>query len=247
MNQNYSLVSGNFYLDIHDKISALRKQVWPDFIRLSDETIFTLYERCPDFQIGLVNKETNDLAAIANSIPFSWHRPISELSDEGVSWIIDKGLHEPVDLNSANMMCAVSMSISRDERNKGISKILLEHLKQIAVSKKFTHFVAPVRPTLKTYYPLIPIENYVKWKNKEGGLFDPWLRTHVALGAQILKICTRSARVVAPISQWETWTGMIFPGDGSYIIKDALAPVEIQYKDGIGTYIEPNIWVYYSL
>lgn len=240
----YNIIYGHEQLHSFDKISKLRKKVWPDFIRLSDDTMLKIYELYPDFQIGLLD-HNNELIAIANSIPIIWKKPLTELSNDGVTWMIDTGLNEKYDVGLANILCAISVTVDDKNRNKGISKILLQYLKQIKNNKKFTYLCVPVRPSLKSLYPLISIDKYIQWRNKEGLIFDPWLRTHISLGAKILNVCYRSAYITATISQWEQWTGLCFPDDGTYIIKNALAPIEIDYASNQGTYIEPNVWVCY--
>ena len=45
---------------------------------------------------------------------------------------------------------------------------------------------APVRPTLKSQYPLIPIERYMEWRREDGSHFDPWLRLHERVGGRIV-------------------------------------------------------------
>lgn len=243
---NYHIISGKEQLNILEKISELRKQVWPDFIRVSDDIIFKIYELYPDFQISLLDCN-NELIGIANSIPLIWTKSLFELSNDGVSWVINTGVNEQYDMELADVLCAISITIAENHRNKGISKILLQHLKNISFNKNFSFLIVPVRPSLKSLYPLIPIDKYIKWKNKDGLTFDPWIRIHIALGAGILNVCHRSACIKASIEQWEQWTGMNFPGDGAYVIKGALAPVNIEYANNLGTYVEPNVWVYYSI
>ena len=46
--------------------------------------------------------------------------------------------------------------------------------------------LAPVRPTLKDRYPLIPIERYMEWRRADGAHFDPWLRLHERAGGELL-------------------------------------------------------------
>src|SRR5262245_41052796 len=184
---NYEIISGKKQLHILKKMRELRKQVWPDFIRVSDDVIFKIYELYPDFQISLLdcNKE---LIGIANAIPLIWTKSLSELSNDGVGWVINTGVNEQYDVNLANVLCVISITVANNHRNKGISKILLKNLKWISSNKNFTSLIVPVRPSLKSLYPLIPIENYIEWKNKDGSIFDPWIRTHIALGASILNI-----------------------------------------------------------
>ena len=38
-----------------------------------------------------------------------------------------------------------------------------------------------------------------------------------------------------------TWAGMPFPGDGEYAVPGALVPV--QFTDGRGLDVEPNLWM----
>lgn len=242
----YNIISGNAQLNILKKISELRKQVWPDFIRVSDDIIFKIYELYPDFQISLLDNN-NELIGIANSIPLIWSKSLFELSNDGVGWVINTGVNEQYDIDLTNVLCAISITVAENHRNKGISKILLQHLKNISSNKFFSSLIVPVRPSLKSLYPLIPIDKYIEWKNKDGLAFDPWMRIHIALGARILNICHRSAIITGSIEQWEQWTRMNFPGDGEYVIKDALAPVDIEYANNLGTYVEPNVWVYYPI
>ncbi|HHF7364949.1 TPA: GNAT family N-acetyltransferase [Legionella bozemanae] len=239
---NVQIICGKEQLNLLDKVSALRKRVWPDFLRLADEIVFKMYELYPDFQISLLD-DNKELIGIANSIPLIWEKPLFALSDEGVSWVVNTGLYEKYPIESTNLLCAISITVSDTHRNKGLSKMLLQYLKNSAWKRNFISLVIPVRPSLKSIYPLIPIDEYVMWQNKDGLIFDPWIKTHLNLGARIVKICHRSACVTASSSQWEEWAGMHFPGDGDYVVKDALAPVK--FVNDIGTYVEPNLWVYY--
>jgi hypothetical protein len=43
------------------------------------------------------------------------------------------------------------------------------------------------------------------------------------------------------------WAGMAFPESGSYVIPEALVPLEIDTEVDRGIYIEPNTWVLQAL
>ena len=107
--------------------------------------------------------------------------------------------------------------------------------------------VAPVRPSLKSKYPLIPMEEYIGWKREDGTPFDPWIRTHFKLGASIIKVAEKSMVIPAPIELWEEWTDMKFPSTGSYMIDDGLAPLYIDKSEKRGVYTEPNVWMRHYL
>lgn len=84
-----------------------------------------------------------------------------------------------------------------------------------------------------------------KWRRDDGLLFDPWLRTHERLGAEVLGIAAESMHIEGAASQWEEWTGMVFPDDGDYVVPGALLPVRV--AEGRGLYVEPNVWMRHSV
>jgi hypothetical protein len=105
--------------------------------------------------------------------------------------------------------------------------------------------IAPVRPTLKARYPLIPIERYLEWRRPDGTHFDPWIRVHERSGGEILAAAPESMVMDCPVSDWEEWTGMQFPEDGDYVVPEMLAPLYV--RDGRGRHVEPNVWLRHRL
>ena len=101
--------------------------------------------------------------------------------------------------------------------------------------------IAPVRPTLKGRYPLTPIERFVEWRRADGTHFDPWIRTHERIAGEIIALAPESMVIEAPVSNWEEWTGLRLPEDGSYVVEGMLAPLEL--RGGIGYHVEPNVWM----
>jgi hypothetical protein len=129
----------------------------------------------------------------------------------------------------------------------GLSRLIIEGMRDVAVRHRLDALVAPVRPTLKAKYPLTPIERYLAWRRDDGQLFDPWLRVHEQLGAEILGACPGSLVVTGSVGEWEEWTGMAFPGSGPYVVEGALVPVEIDREHDRGSYVEPNVWMRHSV
>jgi hypothetical protein len=91
------------------------------------------------------------------------------------------------------------------------------------------------------------MERYVRWQREDGAPFDPWLRAHWRLGAEILKVAHPSMVIEATIAEWEQWMGLQFPESGDYVIPDALVPIQIDCEMNVGRYIEPNVWVHHPL
>jgi hypothetical protein len=118
---------------------------------------------------------------------------------------------------------------------------MLDEMRRAAGSHGLRELIAPVRPTRKSLYPLIPIEHYVDWRREDGSHFDPWIRLHERVGGRLHGPCPASMTIEAPVADWEEWTGMAFPGDGDHVFPGGLAPLHV--RDGIGRHVEPNVWL----
>ena len=107
--------------------------------------------------------------------------------------------------------------------------------------------VVPVRPTLKSEHPLVPMSEYIGWSDKVGRCYDPWLRSHLSEGARVIGPCERSMVVNEHVAFWETWAGRRFERSGEHTFRGALAPVDINLETNSGRYEEPNVWVGYAI
>ena len=116
-------------------------------------------------------------------------------------------------------------------------------LRTRAANAKLERVIAPVRPTLKSRYPLTPMENFARWARSDGLHLDPWIRTHQRLGASILAPAPRSMIIIGSVAEWEGWTAMAFPETGQYVVPGALDLVAIDHKQDRGTYSETNLWM----
>jgi hypothetical protein len=90
--------------------------------------------------------------------------------------------------------------------------------------------IIPVRPSEKSRYPLISLDDYITWQNDKGLPLDAWLRVHAKLGGRMVKVCHESKTVRGRRAEWEAWTGMKFPQSGRYVIPGALSPIEMNLK-----------------
>jgi len=116
-------------------------------------------------------------------------------------------------------------------------------MRSLAAEHGMHTLVAPVRPTLKSAYPLTPFERYVGWKREDGTPFDPWLRVHHRLGAESMKVAPQAITVTGSVAEWEEWTGMRFPESGEYVVPGALQPVHIDHESDTGHCDDPNVWM----
>jgi GNAT superfamily N-acetyltransferase len=214
-----------------ESFSQLRRG-WPELVfhdAISNEYWGRLYEERPEFQFALVDE--GRVVAEGNSIPVSG-RP------SGWRDAFPNGFGS----RTPDRLCALAILVDPDRQGRGLSRLMLEHMRGLA-AKRGWELVAPVRPTLKHRYPLTPIERYAQWRRGDGLLFDPWLRAHERLGAELVGIAPDSLVVEGTVAELERWTGLAFPESGSYVVEGALVPVEIDREADRGVYREPNVWM----
>jgi hypothetical protein len=128
-------------------------------------------------------------------------------------------------------------------QGKGLSGEIIKGMAGVAGAAGFQCLIAPVRPTWKERYPLTPLEDYMQWRRGDGLPFDPWIRLHQRLGADVLAVAPRSLDIRGTVAQWEEWTEMAFPATGEYVVPGALVPVRIDRERDEGRYVEPNVWM----
>jgi len=198
------------------------------------------YEEFPDLQLYLVDEDDRLLAeSNAVVIPFG----PGELPDDG--W--DAALERAFAGEQAKAVSAIAITIGVDQRGRGLSKTMLEGMRKAVAARGLSDLVAPVRPSQKHVYPLTPIDRYVGWRRDDGKLLDAWLRTHEQAGAELVRVAPRSMRISGSVADWESWTGLLFPETGSYVVPGALVPVEIDRERDEGVYVEPNVWMHHKI
>jgi hypothetical protein len=165
------------------------------------------------------------------------------LEEHDPAYVVERAVDDLDRGRPATAAAALSITLTGSHLGLGLSGQLLHGLRAVAGGHGLRALLAPVRPTLKSRYPLTPMERYVRWQRDDGAPFDPWLRVHRRLGGQLLEVCPASMRITGTVADWEGWTGMRFPDSGSYVVPDGLVPVEIDVGRDLGTYLEPNVWV----
>jgi GNAT superfamily N-acetyltransferase len=214
--------------------------VWPQFLyhdSLVNEHFMDAIRASPELQFYVWDDERDEVVGQGNAVPATWDGDAKSLPDGGLR----AALAEPG--AGPNVLCALQIMISPDRRGEGLSRRMIERMRELGRAHGLHPLIAPVRPTLKHRYPLAPMGRYVEWRRPDGALLDPWLRTHEALGAKVLKVAPLSMRVAGSVADWEQWTEMSFPESGTYVVPGALVPVEIDCERDEGVYEEPNVWM----
>ncbi|MGW9072093.1 hypothetical protein ACWGQT_21950, partial [Streptomyces yangpuensis] len=174
--------------------------------------------------------------------PVHWDGTTSSLpsgSDEVLVRGVDRA---PPDRPDA--VCMLSVSVDPAHRAAGHAERLLTEVRRRAARHAPRGVIIPVRPTRKPLYPLIPIDEYAAWRRPDGRCFDPWLRTHLELGARQLGIARASLVIRQPVVRWAEFLGHPLPGPGEHLLPGALVPLRVTADDH-GTYTEPNVWVHH--
>lgn len=195
-----------------------------------------LVEEAPEFQGTLLDGD-EPLARI-RSVPLRWDGTLEDLPG-GIDGAIVRGLDE----GGANVLCALLIQVRGDAQSRGLSRVSLEWMVGNARRHGLGAVIAPVRPSWKERYPLVPIERYAAWRREDGLLFDPWMRVHERLGADVLRPEPESLHITGTVAEWEDWVGMPFPESGEYVFPQGLAPVRIDRGRDLGEYWEPNVWM----
>jgi GNAT superfamily N-acetyltransferase len=217
---------------------------WPKFMledEVSNRCWDLLYERFGGFQHFLVS-EGDELVAEVNSVPVELD--VGALPERGWDEALERGT---TGTGSPTLVSAIQVLIAPGRQGQGLSRLCLERMREIAAAHGFEHLVAPVRPSWKDRYPLVPIDRYIHWTRPDGRLLDPWLRVHATLGAELVGPCRESMTITGSVADWEEWTGLFFPDSADYVVRGALEPVRIDREADVGTYVEPNVWMHHRL
>jgi hypothetical protein len=229
--------------DLEPALQPLLASGWPRFALASplDRAYWErLLHEFADYQLLLV--EDGQLLGAGHSVPFRWDGRPAGLPG-GWDDVFSQAMADADAARAPTAAAALGITMAAAARGRGLSHLLLGGLRDRAGEHGLTDLVAPVRPSRKTAYPLVPMERYLSWTTPDGRPFDPWLRVHVSLGGEVLGVCAESMTITGTVAEWEAWTAMRFPDSGAYVVPGALVPVSIDQERDQGRYVEPNIWV----
>jgi GNAT superfamily N-acetyltransferase len=246
----FKSTSPNVRSDYREFVSTASEVVLPEF--MSHDLVMNahwdgLFEDFSDYQFALVSQESGVIAGIANSVPLSWTDSVEDLPDEGWDWALTKSALDFAEGVAPNVLCGLQISVAPSFQGRGLRKLMLNRLIDLAHTNELHSVIMPVRPSMKSRYPLASIDAYIRWTNDRGLPYDPWLRIHVRNGGRIVKPCPLSMKVTGTVDEWQEWTGLRFFESGEYVVPGALTPVSIDLEEDQGVYVEPNVWVVHTV
>jgi GNAT superfamily N-acetyltransferase len=194
-----------------------------------------------DLELALLDSH-GTLVAAGWAVPIRWDGGAAHLPG-GYTDSLVRSLQDRERGEEANSLVVMAAQVHPAHRGRGVAGELLTAMRRLAAGRGWPHVIAPVRPTLKSRYPLTPIERFAAWKRPDGLSLDPWLRTHQRLGAKVVATAPRSQSMTGTVEQWEGWTGMALPDTGDYVIPDGLDILHVDRERDRGAYVEPNVWM----
>jgi hypothetical protein len=229
--------------DLVPEVPTLLAARWPRFMLEGhpghEVDLPALAASCLDLQVLLIDGDQLVGAGIA--LPLDWDGTVAGLPS-GWDNAITRSAAQP----SGAAVCALSVTFTAGQDSAAPS-VILAAMKQAARQRGARWLVVPVRPVLKTRYPITPMERYLDWRTDDGQPFDPWLRRHLTDGARILATAPVSMTITGTITEWHEWLGMALPDTGDYVIPGGLEPLHVDRDADHAVYREPNVWVCYDL
>jgi GNAT superfamily N-acetyltransferase len=232
--------------ELGEQIDALHEGAWDAFLDGAPWDHWdALFDVFADFQVVLCDPH-EVVVGFGHTVPFAWDGTVADLPpllDE----VIERALEDRERARPMTALCALAAVVAPGQQRRGLSTLLVRQMRALAAEHGADALVVPVGPTLKHRYPLTPMERYMHWKRPEGSPFDPWIRVHWKLGAELLGVAPITAISTGSVADWEKWTGMSFPETGRYVVPGALQPVEIDRERDLGRYEDPGVWMRHAV
>lgn len=229
--------------DLDDEARAAFRGEWPEFIfhdPVSNAHVERVEAYFPRYDILLL--ADGEVVAGGWGVPIAWNATAGALPD-GYDGAMVRAVEGHENSVGPDTLCVMAAAVKRGHQGTGLAGQVLTALRERAVADGLRRVIAPVRPTLKTRYPLTPMSQFARWSRADGLHLDPWVRTHQRLGARILGPAPRSMVITGTVAEWQDWAKMAFPQSGRYVVPDALDLVRVDRDADCGRYAETNLWM----
>ncbi|MGN6795046.1 MAG: GNAT family N-acetyltransferase [Streptosporangiaceae bacterium] len=229
--------------DLGEQLTEVFRPVWPEFIfhdPVADEYIGRVEAYFPQYNLFVLDGP--DVVTGGWGVPLRWDSTADDLPD-GYDDALVRAVAGHEGSIPPDTLCIMAAAVRPGRQGRGLAGRALSALREQAVAGGLERVIAPVRPTLKSRYPLTAMEDFSRWMRPDGLHLDPWIRAHQRLGATILGPAARSMTITGSVAEWEDWADMAFPETGLYVVPDALALVQIDREQDKGIYVEPNLWM----
>ncbi len=229
--------------DLKPEVIRLYRDNWPKLGHspVAKRWSAALFEDFAEYQC-LLRDARETVAAAASTVPIAWDGTREHLP-AGWDAALDQAFADHRHHRAATTLVALSVTVDAARQGRGVSAEMVRRIREMAAAHGFSDMIIPLRPSLKSRYPLTPMERYVRWQREDGLPFDPWLRVHKRAGGEFLGVVPASLVTLGTVEEWEEWTGLRFPESGTYVVPHALEPITIDCERDRGLYEETNVWV----
>jgi GNAT superfamily N-acetyltransferase len=221
---------------------------WPPFM-LKDPIGNRLFpkvpELFPEYQL-LALDDDGHVAGRLIAAPFPYDGNLQSLPDRGWDAVLEQAVEEHGQ-RPPTAVCLLEARIAPAAQGQGLSHKLLAAARSHVSALGYRDLFGPVRPTAKADEPHTPMGDYVRRLRADGLPSDPWLRVHVRLGGQIVKVCPTSMTVPGTLAEWRAWTGLGLTTSGPHDVPGALVPIHVSVEHDHCVYVEPNVWIHHRL
>lgn len=240
----YKIIPFSERYDLFEKQDSICSEVWPEFMLhdpVADEYWMQFIETFKHTQVMIM--EDDEIVAVFNSVPIHYEGKLEDLPEDGWDWAVKKSITDYKKNLKPNILVGLQIVVNKHHQGKGLSSIAVKEMAALAKREGYENLVIPVRPSDKHKYPLLAMENYIKWNNDKKLPYDNWLRVHIKAGGKIIKVCKQAMYIPGTVDEWKEWSGLDFQDSGNYIIPGALNPVKVDLDRNLVEYIEPNVWI----
>ena len=227
-----------------EQMADLYSDGFPEFItadKLAKQYISRVREWFPQWNLTLVDAE-QDPAATGWGIPIRWDGTVADLPG-GYTQATIRAVEGREQQITPDTFVICGAIVAGRRTGQGLAGQMLAALRDLATENGLERVIAPVRPTLKQQYPLTPIETFMAWTREDGSALDPWVRTHLRMGATVIAAAPSSQTMTGTVAEWEQWSGIPLPSSGDYVIPQGMSVLHVNRETDLGTYTEPNIWI----
>lgn len=216
---------------------------FPEFLahdRVWNECWPVLLDTWPELHLFLV-EPTGAPVGMASAVPATWDGTLEGLPP-GTHASMVRAVERRSASSGFDTACLVQAVMDPGHLGKGLGQAVMRASIEHARALGYERVISPIRPTAKQDYPTIPLSSYVHWRRPDGLPVDPWLRLQQRVGGTMLVVCDDSLVVEGTVSEWEAWTGLVFPESAEYVIPGGQEMLAIDREADHGRYAESHVW-----
>ncbi len=142
--------------EVAEQVGRLAEEGWPAFLLHGDTKHWDrLFDDFAEYQI-LFREPAGGLIAVGHAVPFVWVGTPEDLPST-MSELLKRALRTRRDRSTPNTLSALAAIVTASHQRSGLSAEILRAMRSLAAERGMPSLVAPVRPTLKSSYPLTPL------------------------------------------------------------------------------------------